>query len=322
MEQLVQRITAIPLRHADYLAKQALPFDLGYGVSVRDLSPLISQLDLSFSSRYVAPGHQQEIKQWSICLEHRYEAPPIRGKAEKDSARLLHYLIAHLRFLAPTMTAAGYALQGTIHDGKLEPIGFSPYPYPIFLEDCEVLCTEISPRHLEELKPWMPWVVEFKDRWRDFWPLYFSLDFSEKAYLEEDAHIRHLFRVMALEALVSSEEVYGKKALVPRLAKLIGEKTNVYEQYRSELQPDLPKMVVDNVIGDVCIARNKIAHGDMLPAAWLAQNRRQGIDHTLNYSDELRELTAGMVSLAWKEILNKGLQQTFADKRKMEQYLR
>lgn len=321
MADLVEKITIVPFHHPYNLPKESLPFELGDGVAVRDLSPLLSQADLSLWNKFVPPEEQQAIKGWSVCLEHRYTAAPIVGETERDSVRLLHYVMAHLRLLVPTKTSADYYLQAAVEANKLGLFRFTS-KVVIFLEDCETLCAEIEPKHLQELKSWMPWVVEFQDKWRKFFPLFLSIFFSENAYLESIPEVRHLFRVMALEALVSSETVFGRRALVPRLGKLIGAATDLYQQYRTELQPTLPTLLFKDVIENVCRLRNKIGHGDTPPAAWLTPNRRQGDEHSLNYADEVREAATSMLSLAWREILNKRLQQTFADKVLMESFLK
>lgn len=238
---------------------------------------------------------------------------------------MLGYVAAHLRFLVPNKANAEYILKGTLKNGVLEPFSFSPEAYPLFLEDCEILCSEIGLEHLRTLKKWMPWIVQFRTSWRDYYPLLLSLLFSEKAYREETIEVRHLLRVMALEALVSSEKRHGMKALGDRLGTLIGTDMDLYAQYRSILQPNLPEFVFGKVIRDVCRLRNKVAHGDALPRDWLKPDRRpgeRGGSANLTYTDELREAATSMVSLAWKKILDNGLQATFADKARMETYLR
>ena len=40
----------------------------------------------------------------------------------------------------------------------------------------------------------------------------------------------------------------------------------------------------------------------------------------LHYADELREAATSIVALAWNKIIDENLQETFADKSKMEAY--
>ena len=321
MSHQVTRISLVPLHNWHYELKQSLPFDLGSGFAVRDLSSLISLTDMSLWDRYIALEQREELEKVSVCLVHEYNSTPEIGADERESERLLGYIAAHLRFLAPNKTNAEYTLKGTLKSNVLEPFNFSPDPYPLFLEDCEILRSEIGLQHLRTLKKWMPWIVQFRKSWRDYYPLLLSLYFSEKAYREETIEVRHLLRVMALEALLSSEKRHGMQALRDRLGMLFGTDTDLYAQYRSALQPDLPELVFGKVIRDVCRLRNKVAHGDKLPPQWLKRDRRRGErggSDSLTYADELREAATSMVSLAWKKILDNGLQSTFADKAKME----
>lgn len=323
MSQQITRISIVPLRNWHYALKASLPFNLGRGFVIQDLSQSLSQVDVAIWNQYISPEEQKQIKGETLCLEHRYQITPEIGEDEKQSERLLQYVAAHLRFLVPNKTNAEYILCVELKSGLLEPFSFTPDSYPLFLEDCEKLCSEIGVQHLEALKAEMSWIVQFRKNWREFYPLFLSLLFSEKAYREETNEVRHLLRVMALEALVSSDTVFGKNALINRLGKLIGTSTDLYAQYRTELQPSLPQLIFGNVIADVCELRNKVAHGDKLPAAWLKRDRRRGElggSYSLSYADELREAVTSMVSLAWKKIINDGLQSTFGDKAKMEAY--
>ena len=59
-------------------------------------------------------------------------------------------------------------------------------------------------------------------------PIVMATRLSEQAYLDFDPRLRLLKRVMALEALFSSDATYGKKALVPRVQKFVGGSTPIY----------------------------------------------------------------------------------------------
>ena len=236
----------------------------------------------------------------------------------------MHYAVAHLRLIVPNRTNADRFLRANVTTQGLEPLTITAHAAPLFLEDCERMCAEVKVEHLQKLKSWMPWIVGFRRRWKAFYPLFLSLYFAEMARAEDDARVRHVLRVMALEALVSTDMRYGFNALRPKLPKLVGSQTDIYTQYRNTDQPFLPSLVVLNVLRDVCVLRNKIAHGDAIPDRWLTQNCRHTIDlgRQLNYSEELLEASTGMLSLAWQAIIDNHLQTTFATKDKMEAYFK
>jgi hypothetical protein len=213
-------------------------------------------------------------------------------------------------------------VQGELDADGLHDFRFSHEHVPLVLEDAELSCSDIGLEHLNKLKLWMPWIIRFEKDWRDSFPLFISLHFSEKAYTEEDPRIRNLLRVMALEALFASGSAFGKKALVPRLPKFIGLRADLNAQYQSNWRADLGPLILSNVIQDVCTLRNKIAHGDTIPEAWLEMKCRKGVNYVLCYADALREAATSMLSLSWKKILSDGLQDIFADKMKMEAYFK
>jgi len=313
-------ITIVPLWDAAWDLRKDLPCDLGHGFSVRDMSTLLKSTDLSLWNRYVAEEQQRKITEAGICMAHEYAAESRHDPESEHSLRLLRFVLAHLRFIVPNRTAADLMIQGREEQGGLRDFRFGYEQRDLILEDAELSASEIEVSDLAELREIMPWIVRFEESWRDFFPLFISLHFSEKAYAEEDPRIRNLLRVMALEALFASGAAFGKQALVPRLPKFIGSATNLNAQYRSDWRGDLARLTVASVIEDVCNLRNRIAHGDSIPKAWLQADYRRGINYGLCYADALREAATSMLSLSWKKILKDGLQETFADKSKMETY--
>ena len=165
----------------------------------------------------------------------------------------------------------------------------------------------------------MDWIVMFMSNWETYFPLYVSMNLSEKAYLEPSPSVRHMLRVMSIEALLSSETVYGKR-IMPRILKLLGGK-DLYAQYESDIQC-LPTLICDETLLDqIFTARKKIGHGDRMPREWVKKHGRQGSERSLCYADMLTEAATSIVSLLWQHILNERLQETFADKAKLEAYL-
>jgi hypothetical protein len=313
------RITIVPVWDAALDLRKALPFDLGHGFGVKDMSELLGSIDLTLWSHYVAPEQQKKITEAGICFTHEYVEAADDDPESVHSLRLLTFVLGHLRFLVPNRTATSLMAQGVLDAGRLDVFRFSHGPRPLILEDAES-CSEICESHLGMLKRWMPWIIRLERNWKDLFPLFISLHFSEKAYAEEDPRIRNLLRVMALEALFASGSAFGKKALLPRLPKFLGSGMDLYAQYQSNWQGNLRPLVLAKVIGDVCDLRNKIAHGDTIPTKWLETDYRDGLNYKLCYADTLREAATSMLSLAWKKIVSEGLQDTFAEKAKMEAY--
>jgi hypothetical protein len=303
--------------------KGFLPFQLGFGFEVTDVSADVAKLDLEVWKRFLSDEERERVKGWSVCLVNNYREF-IRGDREKLVETLMHYVVAHLRLIVPNRTNADRFLRADVTAQGLEPLTITAHTEPLYLEDCEQMCSELRAEHLQKLRLWMPWVVGFRKRWTTFYPLFLSLYFAEMARREADARVRHVLRVMALEALVSTDKTYGFNALRPKLPKLLGPQADIYAHYRNSDQPFLPPLILLNVLRDVCALRNKVAHGDAIPDRWLTRNCRPTINfgQQLNYCDELLEASTGMLSLAWQVIVDGGLQAHFGTKEKMEAYFK
>jgi hypothetical protein len=313
------RIIITPLDWASDFGS-CLPFHLGFGFEVRDISTDMANVDLEVWKRFVSDEERDRVKGWSVCLVNNYREF-VRGDRERLVETLMHYVVAHLRLIVPNRTNADRFLRADVTREGLKPLTITVHTEALYLEDCEQMCAELRVGHLQKLKSWMRWIMGFRIRWKKFYPLFLSLYFAEMARREDDPRVRHVLRVMALEALVSTEKAYGFNALRPKLPKLLGSQTDIYAQYRNSDQPFLPPLILLNVLRDVCALRNKVAHGDAIPDRWLTRNCRHTIvGQQLNYCEELLEASAGMLSLAWRTIIDGRLQAHFGTKDKMEAY--
>ncbi len=288
------------------------------------MSTCVKNLDLEAWRRDVSEDQRDRMKRWSICLVQNYAEEVVIGDQRILIERQMHFVVAHLRLIVPNRTNAYRFLRANVSTGGLEPLTITADHPPLFLEDCEVMCADIQVRHLQKLRSWMPWIVRFTRRWKAFYPLYLSLYFAEMARAEDDPRVRHVLRVMALEALLSTDKTYGYKALGSRVRQLLEPQTDLYAQYRNFGQATFPPLILEDVLRDICVFRNKIAHGDAIPDQWLVPDRRPSpaLGRQLNHSEELLEACTGMLSLVWQTIIDKGLQTTFATKNRMESFFK
>src|SRR2546423_1908172 len=74
-------------------------------------------------------------------------------------------------------------LQGTILRDKLDHLALSLNPEPIVIEDCEILDGSIGRAHLQQIRQWLPWIRDFAEHWESYYPLFLSMNLSEKAYM-------------------------------------------------------------------------------------------------------------------------------------------
>ena len=315
------RVLVVPLLWPAYEIRQILPMHLGYGLVVRDTSQDINRVDLSLWSRYLPEEDQRTVKGWNVCLEMRYRSNPRFGAKDEQVRQIMGYVIAHLRVIVPNRTNLGNHLMARVQAGVMQPLSVGKEPTSVLLEDCEILCAEVTEHHVLILREWMPWILLFQRRWERFYPLYLSLHLAEMARVERDSRVRHLLRVMALEALLSSDRTFGKGALVRRVPKLVGPQIDVYSPCRNTLQT-FPPLLVENVLAHVCDLRNMIAHGTRIPQKWLVENCRPRKDAGLPlcYAEELCEAATCILGMAWRKIINGRHQETFADKMQMKKY--
>src|SRR5260370_2805621 len=200
------RIIITPLDWASNLAS-FLPFHLGFGFEVRDVSADVANLDLEVWKRFVSDDERERVKGWSICLVNNYREF-FRGDREKLVETLMQYAVAHLRLIVPNRTNADRFLRANVSTQGLEPLTITAHTESLYLEDCEQMGAELKVEHLQKLKSWMPWIVGFRRRWKKFYPLFLSLYFAEMAGREDDARVRHVLRLMAFEPLVSPYKPY------------------------------------------------------------------------------------------------------------------
>jgi hypothetical protein len=317
----MKNLIIAPLKDRQWNLRSKLPLELADRFAVRDVSGVLAKDSLQLWEEYVSKKQMEEVETWHDSLVREYDDQTSDGT---DDERLLYYAIAHLRIISPNRTSGSDRIKGST---RKEGLLVSQYTYtvqPIFLEDCE-FGFEISVPALESLRLWMPWIEEFCRDWRKYYPLYVSMRLSEKAYLENDLDIRHLLRVAAIEALFGSEKVFGQNAVVPRVMRFVGQgkKVDLYSSYRSEFQ-HLPKLpLTEQLLRDMYVLRNKIAHGDRIPEKWKKEPLRHAtLDHRpLMHADILREAATAVLRLSWGRIVPERLQSVFADKAQMEAFL-
>jgi hypothetical protein len=103
---------------------------------------------------------------------------------------------------------------------------------PIFLEDFEARAGLADPEAFREVSSFIPRfqkiVADMLMGKQSHVPIIMATRLAEQAYLEFDPQIRLLKRMMALEALFSTDGTFGKKSLVPRIPKFIGASTLIY----------------------------------------------------------------------------------------------
>jgi len=308
------------------------PIGLSAGFSIRDVTGLLTPETFGVFKRTLSEEDLESLLAWDLSVVHEFRSDLVIGPEEVTSEYMMRFVIAALRWLQPTATTDTWFVQGFVSPkGPVKVSTFSAQAgaaitvpqfasrrQHIFLEDFETRCGLASPHAFGRVSVFLPAferIVQDMTGGRDSYiPIVMATRLSEQAYLDFDPRLRLLKRVMALEALFSSDTRYGKKALVPRVQKFIGSSTPIYPGTNAPY-------TVATTIDDLLTLRNKFAHGDVVPPAFLATPADRSVASTnvKSYADILREASTTMVRVCMMKILQDGLIDIFSDKTKMEQ---
>jgi hypothetical protein len=312
------KIRMMPLFSTDDLTSGEI--SLGGGFLIRDIKGLLSADDFRLFQDDLSKKEIGEFLKWDLCLVREFESDYLRGPAEKRSELLSFLVMTAFRWLHPTEAISTWhtrmvrASQGT---WQLE--GFSTRENSrIFLEDYETRALA-RPERFQEAGKFLTDFNRILDaiecKSYAFTPIVFGIRLAEQAYLESDLQLRFLKRMMALEALVSTDDQYGAAALLSKVKSLLGKKTPIYPD-------ETATYTVGSVLEDMCRMRNAFAHGSSAPREFMDQAPESSVasDNVLSYADVLREASAMMVRAMFLRIFREGLVDTFADKSKMEAF--
>jgi len=307
------------------------PINLSSGFSVRDITGLLTPETFGIFQRTLSEEALENLLSWDLCVAHEFQSDLVIGKEEVASEYMMRFVVATLRWLHPTATTDTWFVQGFVTPKGLIKIPtfsaqagveitspqFSSHRQHIFLEDLEARCGLANPKAFGAVDAFLPEferIVADMTAGRDSYvPIVMATRLSEQAYLDFDPRLRLLKRVMALEALFSSDATYGKKALVPRIQKFIGSSTQIYAGANAPY-------TVASTIDDLLTLRNKFAHGDLVPPEFLSLPPDPSVASTnvKSYADVLREASATILRACMLRILRDRMTETFSDKRKME----
>lgn len=322
------KLRIVPLLNTADLAGE--PIDLSSGFSIRDVKGLLTSDTFGIFRRTLSDEALANLLAWDLCIVHEFRSDLVIGQEERRSEYLMRFVVAALRWLQPTETTDTWFVQGFLTpEGPIKvptfsgqgvaitTPQFSSQRQHIFLEDFETRSGLADPEAFAGLATFLPQferIVHDMTSGRDsYLPVVMATRLSEQAYLDFDPRLRLLKRVMALEALFSSDTTYGKNALVPRVQKFIGGSAPIYVGINAPY-------TVATTISDLLTLRNKFAHGDVVPPAFLAMPPDPSVASTnvKSYADVLREASAAMVRACMLRILRDGLIEVFSDKTQME----
>jgi hypothetical protein len=323
------KLRVVPLLNTFDLSKGRITLPSGFFID--DISGLITEETLQPFLRKLSQEDLENMLAWNLCVIHEFESDLTLGREELTSDLLMRFLVAMLRWISPTQTTDTLFAQGFVDKGKplkfqlsstkpcttITVPQFAVRPQTIFLEDCEARIGRAVPEGFSVARPFFPMieriVADVINGSNAFVPIVVAVRLSEQAYLDFDPQLRLMKRVMALEALFSTGDTYGKRALVSRVPEFLGERTLIYPTTRAPYS-------VGGIISDICELRNAFAHGDTVPAKFLSTSPEPSVAsvNVRSYADVLREASAVILRRCLLKIFTDHLVEAFSDKVEME----
>lgn len=293
------------------------PITLGMGFNIQKIKGMLTEGTFSTFRKRLSEDDLESLLAWDLCITEQFLSDNSLGPQERRAELLMRFAVAALRWLMPNRSTDSWFIQGFADPGKPFIVAQFGRQHSVFLEDAEWRSQLTHANRMREVASFFPQfeliVEDLLTKRYSYNPIVISAQLTEQAYHEFDSEIRLLKRIMALEALFSSESTYGKRALVPRVPKFIGAETEIYP---GKAVP----YTVGGVIQDLCELRNAFAHGTKVPDRFLnaAADAAISSESVKSYADVLREASATMLRLCLLRVFRDGLTRTFSDKAMME----
>jgi hypothetical protein len=301
-----------------------LPFDIGQGVTIEDVSTLLSPE--SFNEYITGEMGQRSIKRLKetrYALVHRYERAPIIVDGEKvgevdydqNSFDLLRKIAACLRLIRPMRQDTGLMYGKILPNGQFDLIGFE-HPYDLLETPQNQKHFKLRTRDAEELKNLLPEFLRAMNG--EFWKFRMSVQFHELGHFQHrDKKARFLLWASGIESIYTSHDYDHQGGLVAteRIKWFLGESTSIYPKGELlDLTKD-PNLTLGSILADLYECRNFHAHGDKLNDHFLKDTLRDGIDNNSRVIvyEVLFEAQSFVIRSSLLRILRDGLLDHFAD---------
>jgi hypothetical protein len=306
-----------PSIDGDDFSSKDLPFEIRPDLFLADIHGQMKDLDLTvWSSEYLSKHDVEKIQGWKYALVHYYnEGEYVHGDEELQSRELLQKIFMGLRVVRPSRIPFQYLHARVKSDGSFDPSGFSRAEMPLTVFPCD-RWTPIRRKDAELLKAIAPTLLRAYQI--NCQPVTRAVRILEMGYVSPFPDVKQLFWITALEALFTSASYSGAQVVISRLRLFLGSKTRIYQRADFHSSIWVPSLTVKNVLWDVYVVRNRLAHGEWIPKEFLEKPGYVG--GAASYADVLIEATGIVLRLALTRILKESLLETFCDKDKLDRY--
>lgn len=309
-----------------------LPFLITEGAQLEDVTDRFRQDAFNLWRESIGTEAWRALKGVRGAIVHRYDARPTFDENTKEyvletdlvkrSETLIRLLSACLRLIRP-MRQSSNLIHGDIReDGSFDVHGFDT-PSDPFVEvpEAHKLLT-LRNRDADDLKTYAP---EFLRATRaSFWKFHMAVQFHERGYfLPQDWKARYLMWCCAIESIYTSHNPEHQTSFVAtaRIKWFLGEDARLYEPVHHWDRLAFVKdcdLTVGQVVDELYVLRNYIAHGDKIPDSFFDTARTDLVPVTK--AGVLTEAASYIIRNSLLKILREGLLDHFADAMPAEKY--
>lgn len=300
-----------------------LPFDLGRGVTVEDVSELLKKAEAfsEYVTTQMGTRAIESLKAIRYALVHRYERTPIIVEGQvvgetdhnDESIVLMRNVAACLRLIRPMRQDASLMFGKVRNDGTFDIFGFD-HPFDLLETPHNQKHFLLRTRDAEELSARL---LEFlRAMHGEFWKFRMSVQFHELGHFQHrDKKARYLLWASAIESVYTSHDWEHQGSLVAkeRIKWFLGEGTSLYPQGELLNLVKNPNLSVGQIVDDLYEMRNFLAHGDKLDDHFLKDTLRDGINGREIVQEVLFEAQSFIIRSSLLKILRDGLLDHFAD---------
>jgi hypothetical protein len=300
-----------------------LPFSIFPGIEAADVSGLLpaSMFD---HLRSEVGRHRMRVFDGNAkhALVHRYEedprwsATPAAQEAANEKAKLLYEVFACSRIVRPTRRLG--SVSGFLKDDGTVEQRQATFPDSA-LDVLEALkLFAFRNKDLEELRHLIGTFL--KAMHGEYWPVRMAVQYYYMGYEVNDWKGRYLYwGSSAIHALYSS----NNEKIVRRIKWFLGENTLIYpagDHPESEFLGTDPT-TIGEVVEDVNVVRNCIAHGERVPDKYFRQDAgRNTLNGRVKYITVLDDALAFIVRATLRRIIAENLLSDFASRVSVSQF--
>lgn len=302
-----------------------LPIQISDGVSIESVASQFRDGAFDVWKEMIGSSTYDALMNIQYAFLHRYEPnsrnhPLSEAESDRESQHLVRLYDACLRLIRP-MRQSAFLIHGEIQrNGKFDVHGFDSIPAG-FIEVPEAQkLFRLRNKDVDDLKAYAP---QFLRGMRgEFWKFRTAVQYHQLGHFQStDPNARYLLWCSAIESIYTSHrrEHQGSLVAKSRVKWFLGAETKIYDPPHPWDRCQSSPLAVGQVLDDLYILRNYIAHGDRVPRRFF-EPVRQSIGGPVRRVEVLTETASFIIRNSLLKILRDGLLEHFSDAGPAETY--